>query len=556
MIDVTLTRWTAGWLCLTLLITFLVGATAQGEESLPTIEFHGVRPTDPGGRVGLCNPERGFRIETLIAEPPDGARWGPASHLRDKVPPVYSDEWWILAARTYRPFGLTLVQAYCYLSEYGDRPIPQEKLDLLERSFDDLRRNGLKAVLRFAYEKSNRGVDYGPTLEWILRHIEQLGPIIRDNADVIYVMQAGFVGAWGEWHSATHIKRDDHQALAAIVKEVLDALPEDRMTQVRVPKYKRWVLSQPVFDAFDEVTQKTAHTTVPAARIGFHNDGFLAGRSHGGTWPEKPHFGSPGNPEFDYMTRESAYLPVDGELFWSDQGFDGKAEAGKGVDGLNAAIHMRLHHYSSFSLAHSYSWREGENYSIDRWLATPIPAERLREAKMPISDGYFEDGFGRPVKRTRFEYIQDHLGYRLELQKGRMPQRLSVGGDLTVGLELINRGFSTLHNPRPVYIVLVGQDGRVIELAAKDADPRRWQPFAPGDETYTPLRHHVSINARLPAAVTPGWYRVGLWMPDAHQRLRLDPRYAVRVANRDTVWRTDREGRYGVNLLGVMELIE
>jgi hypothetical protein len=81
MSDVTLTPRIAGWLCLPLFITFLVGGTAQGDESLLTIEFHGIRPTDPGGRVGLCNPERGFRIETLIAEPPDGAVWGPARAL-------------------------------------------------------------------------------------------------------------------------------------------------------------------------------------------------------------------------------------------------------------------------------------------------------------------------------------------------------------------------------------------------------------------------------------------------------------------------------------------
>jgi len=49
---------------------------------------------------------------------------------------------------------------------------------------------------------------------------------------------------------------------------------------------------------------------------------------------------------------------------------------------------------------------------------------------------------------------------------------------------------------------------------------------------------------------------VGLWMPDAYRRLRLDPRYAVRAANRDVLWWTDQEGRYGVNLLGVMEVIE
>ena len=81
-------------------------------------------------------------------------------------------------------------------------------------------------------------------------------------------------------------------------------------------------------------------------------------------------------PEFDYMTRESPFVPVDGELFWSDQGFDGRAARGKGVDGLNAAVRMRLHHYSSFSLAHSYSEREGKPYSIDHWLSTPITSER------------------------------------------------------------------------------------------------------------------------------------------------------------------------------------
>jgi len=533
------------------------GAEVRAEgKGLRTIRFHGLRPTDPGGRLGLRNPERGFRIETLIAEPPGKPFIGPASHLRGKVPPVYTDDWWILCTKTYEPFGLTLAQTYCYLWEYGDQPIPQEKLDLLQASFDSLRRNGLKAVLRFAYEKSNRGVDYGPKLEWILRHIDQLKPIIHKNTDVIYVLQAGFIGAWGEWHSATHIKRDDYKSQAAVVKKLLEVLPEDRFTQVRVPKYKRLVLSQPIFNAFRVLDAKAAHTQIPAARIGFHNDGFLAGPSDGGTWTEKPRFGNPGNPEFDYMTRESPFVPIDGELFWSDQGFDGKAKGGKGVDGLNAAIRMRLHHYSSFSLAHSYSWREGKNYSIDRWLAAPVRAEQLREAKMPISDGYFEDALGNPLQRTQFEYIQDHLGYRIELQEAQLPEKLPAGGELAVEVELVNRGFSTLYNPRPVYIVLIGTGGSVIPFEAKGADPRRWQPFDPEDKQYKPLTHKLSVKAQLPAAARPGWYQLGLWMPDAHQTIRLDPRYAVRTANRDVVWWTDREGRYGINVLGVVQIAE
>lgn len=44
---------------------------------------------------------------------------------------------------------LTLVQAYCNLTEFTDRPISDEKLTMLQESFDHLRRRSLKAVLRF-----------------------------------------------------------------------------------------------------------------------------------------------------------------------------------------------------------------------------------------------------------------------------------------------------------------------------------------------------------------------------------------------------------------------
>ena len=86
------------------------GATETG--SLRLITYHGLRPTDPGGRLGLRNPERGWRIETVIAE---SARktFGPAHHLAGKVSPLYQEDWWMLDAARFEPFGLTLVQAYC-----------------------------------------------------------------------------------------------------------------------------------------------------------------------------------------------------------------------------------------------------------------------------------------------------------------------------------------------------------------------------------------------------------------------------------------------------------
>jgi len=516
--------------------------------NLQAVEYHGIRPTDPGGREGLRNPERGLRIETLIAEAPGTKVWGRSHHLSGRITPGYNEQWWILDAQRYEPHGLTLAQTYCYLDGFIGKPIPEEKLTLLQRSFDNLRKRGLKAVLRFAYEKdvSRRS---GPTLQDILGHIDQLAPVICENIDVVFVMQAGFVGAWGEWHSSAHELEKDHSALAAIVSRILLILPADQMTQVRVPKYKRWVLEQPILGGHHQVLNaETAHTDMPNARIGFNNDGFLAGETCGGTWPEPPHFSNPGNPEFDYMTRESPYVLIDGELFWADQG-------GK-VDGLKAAIRMRLHHYSSFSLAHSYSEKEGKPFSIDDWMQTPLTANEARAAKLPLSDGYFSDTSGNQMPRTQFEYIRDHLGYRIEIQRAKFPSATRAGEKLTVEAELINRGFSAIHNRRPVYFALMDVDGRVMELSAEDAHPHEWQPYEPGDEDYRPLTHKISIKSQLPGNMKPGWYQLGLWMPDVNESLRMDPRYAIRVANRDVPWWTNDDLCYGVNILGMIQIIQ
>lgn len=534
-----------GCLLTAILCISQVPSTA-GEAELQTVEYHGIRPTDPGGRNGIRNPERGLRIETLIAEDPGSSVWGLSSHLRGKLTPGYNEHWWIMDAERYAPYGLTLAQTYCYLDDFIGKSISAEKLERLQRSFDNLRKRGLKAVLRFAYEKDmNR--KKGPKLEDILHHIEQLAPIVRKNMDVIYVMQAGFVGAWGEWHSSTHGLEGNHEALASIISKVLDILPPDHMTQVRVPKYKRWVLEQSVLGGHHQVIgDNIAHTGIPAARIGFNNDGFLANKTCGGTWPEPPHYSNPGNPEFDYMTDESPYVLIDGELFWADQG-------GK-VDGLEAAIRLRLHHYSSFSLAHSYSEKEGKPFSIDDWMQTSITPEQVREAKLPLSDGYFEDANGYEVQRTQFEYITDHLGYRIEMQRAIFSKTANIGGEVTVAAELINRGFSTIHNPRPVYFVLINNDGEIFEFPVEDSDPRKWQPHKPGDKDCGPLTHKISAKISLPDNLRAGWYQLGVWMPDKYESIRMDPRYALRVANRDVSWWTDANCSYGVNILGLIQI--
>jgi hypothetical protein len=247
-------------------------------------------------------------------------------------------------------------------------------------------------------------------------------------------------------------------------------------------------------------------------------------------------------------------VPTEGELFWSDQAWDEVEETGKGVDGFNAIKHLRLQHFVSFSLAHSYSEFQEKPYCMDRWRTRTLTPEKLKAESLPLSDGYFSDVYGKPVARTEFDYLRDHLGYRLELQEARLTENVKTGETMQVEIDVINRGFSTLFNPRQVYLVLISEDEKTIHELPLDANPRHWQPFQSDDPNYTPLLHTIRYDGKLAGNITPGKYTLGLWLPDPKPTIRLDPQFAVRLANRDTPWWTSVDGQYGVNILHTLRV--
>ncbi|NOX66931.1 MAG: DUF4832 domain-containing protein, partial [Chlorobi bacterium] len=114
-------------------------------------------------------------------------------------------------------------------------------------------------------------------------------------------------------------------------------------------------------------------------------------------------------------------------------------------------------------------------------------------------------------------------------------------------------GFATFINPRPVYFVLINTSGEFVLKQKTDADPQTWQPFNPGDLEYQLLTHSIQ-GVILLDKIKSGEYMLGLWMPDADESIRLDSRYAVRTANRDTPWWTTADGKYGVNILGTIKV--
>ena len=487
--------------------------------------FRGICPSDPEGRKGLRNPERGFRFEVIV-----GALEGDPEQFNSHV-----DPW---PFERYVSDGVTMTQAYCYLSTFFDSPISSEKLEALEADFTKARAQGVKFLLRFVYKGS--AATRVPSIQHILSHMDQLKPMLDQNWDVIYALQIGWLGSCGEnFGDATDAEASE------IVQGTLALLPPDRMTMVRCPRYKPATLKGLHLDS--DLTAVNAFTDAPAAKIGFFNEGTCADYWDCGTFLDPPFYASEGNWEFDLIAREAPYMPVDGELFWTNPKQD-EAGAYRFATIYSASSLMqrlRLQHYTTFSLVHNFSELDkarGKKGSIDIWKETPLCAEDLDKIRFPYSPDYFDGD-----ARTAFEFIRDHLGYRLQALRASYDAETSAGALFEAETVLVNYGFSTMINPRVPYYVLYRDDCDVVEMPAAP-NGQHFQPCRPDDPESGVLEHLVSCAFRLPGGLKKGVWKLALWLPDAREPIHYRSDYAVRLANAMD-WIVDQEGR-GMNLIG------
>lgn len=504
----------------------MAGGCADIQQS---VEFEGIYMDDPQGTCGLYNPGRGFRLETAVDVKYDTIQ--SAMQLAD-------------LSKKYVADSVSLSQSYFYLTFLADKPLSEANFHTMQLYFDELQRQGKKAVLRFAYEKDFMGRSpVGPTREQIINHLDQLKPFLEKNKDLILVVQAGLVGAWGEWHSSIHGLENSEEALRAILKKLLEVVPPEKQVQVRVPVYKNLLKDEPDY----------------YRRISFHDDFIVICPDR---WDGDMHEGTA---HFEQIVRESPYLAVDGELpwgFWSVGADPDSPSAGWIIDGMQAARRLFLQHFTSLSIIHNYKEQHpnrtfDENnppeYSMVVWKKTMITEDSLNQYHMPVSENYFKKRDGTTVKRSVFDYIRDHLGYRIELQSLHLPQWLKKGKKQVLDLELVNRGFSTVHGDYLAYFVLIDGAGKITELLT-DAHPASWQPHEPAGPKYATQTHSINLEFNVPESLPKGKYRLGLWLPDSSPRLKYDSRYAIRCANGNVDWQVLQDGKYGINVLADVEV--
>ncbi|MBI3443599.1 DUF4832 domain-containing protein [Candidatus Woesebacteria bacterium] len=444
-------------------------------------------PTDED----FANPERGFMKQSTVwvdqpldptkikaLQPSDTVVWiyfrldnyrDPRDGVGVKPCPYFNNCTFDYAGKALEPLG----------SGIG--------LDTVKAAFNTARSKGFKLVLRFIY---NTGTFYSPDplqvepdmpIDWALAHINQLKPLILENSDVIVGIQTGFVGHWGEWHSPKYLGSLDNRK--AITDALLATLPKNRILMMRAPAFKQRFYGGPVSDSI-------AYNESDVARVGLHDDSFLKNDTDDETFKSNQSGMKassycdnypPGEIQCwrDFVHEDTRFTPVSGEA---------SVPNSPRSDCPNALTQLASMHWSvinnGFNLTLLNSW---------------------------ISQGCMPE-------------VRRRLGYRYELSTATYPTSITRGGTFHIEFNLINRGFASMFNPRPVFLVLYNTGSKYTFQFG--VDPRRWQPN---------IAAAVNQDIILPSNMTTGSYKLALWLPDEASSLRNNPLYAVRFANLD-VW--------------------
>lgn len=407
----------------------------------------------------FCNPERGLYVPAI-------------KYFRSNFLSGPSDVEWM---RGLRNNGRTFTYSEFYLMGFVYQDLSEEALEIIRTHLARHREAGVKTIVRFAYSDgyAEKNHPWDATLEQTLRHVEQLKPIFQEFEDVIYVVQYGFVGSWGEGYYTDNYgmnpKTDeDYWSRRELMKALLAAVPESRQIAVRYPLYKRGILG---IEMGDTITAETAFGPSDVARVAAFNDCFVSDYSDVGTYKS--------NQDREMWATETNYVSMGGETCRAPEAY---CNCDKTFENLE-----------------KYHWTY------------------LNEAYNKQTHAVWQKG-------GCYEEILKRLGYRLVLKGASFSGALQSGGNLTVKIHLENVGFASIINRRPMQWVLVN-DAKPAEkyVIPSPKDPREWK----GGHEYV-----YEETIKLPEGLTPGaTYKLALELPDAAATLAGKPEFSIRFAN-------------------------
>lgn len=403
--------------------------------------------TPPDKSDYIRNPDCGFYQPISFSLKPDGIKYSINGYLERN----------------------NLLHLRMNLSAFKESELTTESLNDLDELLSELRQNSVNAIIRFAYDGFNGYKDVEAPMNLILRHIEQIGSIIKDFSDVLTAVEVGMIGPWGEMHSSAIATKDNFNALiAAWLKNTANTTP----ILARRPK----MISDYLGINVKELENRIANKDTDEYRLGVFNDGYLGSADDLGTYVNR-------DIEVKWLSNQASHTPFGGEVTIPGSKYN-KIDF--------AAKEMFLTHTSYLNEL----WNDKV---IAEWKNT------IYDEKAGTDDKYYG--------KTAYEYIRDHLGYRFTISDIVLP--IKPNKDIKIKFNITNNGFGNLLKNKTCELLFVGNDKTYI--APININPKQWYT----GNTYT-------VETIVKPVLLSGDYTVYLRMRDPRSDM---PRYCVTFAN-------------------------
>lgn len=307
-----------------------------------------------------------------------------------------------------------LILAEINLCRYAEAPLPERALRGVGNLLHALRSPDRGIIVRFLYDWDGRSLSTEPkSLDRILGHMEQLGPLLRDNAEAIFLSQGLFIGSWGEMHGSRFLRQRDLRRLYSTFMETTGGLVRP---SVRTPALWRSVTGAA------RPPDGSCAEPPPLSLPGLFNDGMLGSESDLGTYAEEP---SARERELAFQNQLCRLVPNGGEAVGTGPRSDPEAA----LDSLS-----RMHV--------SYLNRGYDGRTLDKWRSAVIREPGLWQG------------------RSFFDYVEAHLGYRFVIREASL-RRSPFSGTLTARVTLENTGFAPIYHNTEAWLVFAGEGGEI-----------------------------------------------------------------------------------------------
>lgn len=285
----------------------------------------------------------------------------------------------------------TLVLLRLDIGAFRNRSIDAQTLAFVERILKCFAEKRKDIILRILYDTDGRGMAHEPaSIDMVCEHMRSLGKAVTKQASAILLVQGLFVGSWGEMHDSKFL---DPEAIRRLWETWQEATEGAIPLAVRKPVYARMIGEE--------------------AGIGLYDDAMLTDETHMGTFGIRTRREASNleswraEDEYVFIDKQMNRVPIGGEVIGGET-MDSEAII-KELRRLRVTYLNSIYHPDV----------------LTRWKELPAP-----------------DG------ENLYQYVGDHMGYRLVVREAKMRR-----GQLVIAME--NEGFAPLYEAAQLRLVAV-----------------------------------------------------------------------------------------------------